>query len=642
MISALRVQSSLTRRISYAAAPLVLRLHPRGYSTVADTSKLKEWTKHPKLISWIEEQVRLCQPENLHLCDGSEAEYNKFTADMVKSGVLTPLKKRKNSFLARSDPQDVARVESQTFICSKTRDGAGPTNNWQEPNEMKKTLHGLFNGTMKGRTMYVMPYSMGPLGSPISHVGVQLTDSPFVVCNMRIMTRMGKPALDVLGSMGSFVPCLHSIGAPLAPGQKDVLWPCNKTKYIVQFPEERSIISYGSGYGGNALLGKKCFSLRIASAMARDDGWLAEHMLILKITNPQGKSKYIAAAFPSACGKTNLAMLTPTIPGWKVQTVGDDISWMKFGNDGRLYAINPENGFFGVAPGTSEKSNPNALAAVQENTLFTNVALTDDGDVWWEGKTDKAPDHVIDWLGKDWTPSTSDGKPAAHPNSRFTAPLHQCPTIDPAWDDPNGVPISAIIFGGRRSTTIPLVYQAFNWKHGVFMGASVASEQTAAAEGKLGSLRHDPFAMIPFCGYNMADYFAHWLNVGQRSSEDKLPKMFFVNWFKKSNEGKFLWPGFGENSRVLKWIFERCEVPTQEDAAAKKTPIGFIPKEGAIDTAGLNVSPQVMQELFRLEPAEWKNDIVSMRKFLSQFGDKVPKGIAEELEALETRLQNKL
>lgn len=628
MLSALRVQNTFRRGVFHYAAPL-----GRYYSVAADTSRIKEWTKHPQLIKWIEDQVRLCQPDKIHLCDGSEEEFNKLTSDMEKSGVLTRLKKRPNSFLARSDPGDVARVESQTYICSKTQDGAGPTNNWQDPEEMKKTLHGLFSGTMKGRTMYVMPYSMGPLGSPISHIGVQVTDSPYVVCNMKIMTRMGKPALDVLGTMGNFVPCLHSIGAPLAPGQKDSLWPCNKTKYIVQFPEERSIISYGSGYGGNALLGKKCFSLRIASAMARDDGWLAEHMLILKITNPEGKSKYLAAAFPSACGKTNLAMLTPTIPGWKVETVGDDIAWMKFGNDGRLYAINPENGFFGVAPGTGAKSNPNAMAAVQKNTLFTNVALTDDGDVWWEGMSEP-PKHVIDWLGKDWTPA--EGKPAAHPNSRFTAPLSQCPTIDPAWDDPNGVPISAIIFGGRRSTTIPLVYQAFNWQHGTFLGASVASEQTAAAEGKLGSLRHDPFAMIPFCGYNMADYFAHWLNLGKRSTEDKLPKMFFVNWFKKSAEGKFLWPGFGENSRVLKWIFDRCDA--RDEALAQKTAIGYIPSPGAIDTKGLNVTPQVMQELFKLNPTEWSGDITSMRKFLSQFGEKVPKGITEELDNLEKRL----
>jgi phosphoenolpyruvate carboxykinase (GTP) len=629
MLSALRVQNSFRRGVFRYANPL-----GRYYSVAADTSRLKEWTKNPQLIKWIEDQVRLCQPDKIHLCDGSEEEFNKLTSDLVNNGVITRLKKRPNSFLARSDPGDVARVESQTYICSKTRDGAGPTNNWQDPEEMKKTLHGLFNGTMKGRTMYVMPYCMGPLGSPISHIGVQVTDSPYVVCNMKIMTRMGKGALDMLGTMGNFVPCLHSVGAPLAAGQQDVPWPCNKTKYIVQFPEERTIISYGSGYGGNALLGKKCFSLRIASAMARDDGWLAEHMLILKITNPEGKSKYLAAAFPSACGKTNLAMLTPTIPGWKVETVGDDIAWMKFGNDGRLYAINPENGFFGVAPGTGAKSNPNAMAAVEKNTLFTNVALTDDGDVWWEGMSEP-PKHAIDWLGKDWTPA--EGKPAAHPNSRFTAPLSQCPTIDPAWNDPNGVPISAIIFGGRRSTTIPLVYQSFNWQHGAFLGASVASEQTAAAEGKLGSLRHDPFAMIPFCGYNMADYFAHWLNIGKRSTEDKLPKMFFVNWFRKGADGKFMWPGFGENSRVLKWIFDRCDA-RDEGTSAQKTAIGYIPASGAIDTKGLNVTPQTMQELFKLNPTEWSGDITSMRKFLSQFGEKVPKGITEELDNLEKRL----
>lgn len=609
--------------------------HARLFSTtVADTSKLRSWTGNVKLINWVEEQVKLFQPDKLHLCDGSDEEYNKFTSELVNNGVITPLKKRPNSFLARSDPGDVARVESQTYICSKKREDAGPTNNWQDPQEIKKTLEGLYRGSMKGRTMYVMPYSMGPIGSPISHIGVQVTDSPFVVCNMRIMTRMGAPVLNVLGSNGSFVPGLHSIGAPLQPGQKDVPWPCNKTKYIVHFPEERSIMSYGSGYGGNALLGKKCFSLRIASTMARDGGWLAEHMLILGITNPQGEKKYVAAAFPSACGKTNLAMMTPSLPGWKVETVGDDIAWMKFGKDGRLYAINPENGFFGVAPGTSRNSNPNALATVTKNTLFTNVALTPDGDVWWEGMTDKQPEKLTDWLGGEWTPSA--GRPAAHPNSRFTAPVSQCPTIDPKWNDPAGVPISAIIFGGRRSTTVPLVYQGLSWQHGVFMGASVASEQTAAAEGKVGALRHDPFAMIPFCGYNMADYFGHWLEVGQQTDPKNLPKMFFVNWFRKSPEGKFLWPGFGENSRVLKWIFERCNATGEE--GAEKTAIGYIPKQGSIDVSGLNVSEEVMQSLFKIEKQEWENDLASLKKFLSQFGDKVPNGIKEEASALESRL----
>jgi phosphoenolpyruvate carboxykinase (GTP) len=632
MISLIRLTHT---QVPYAAR----RSYPqaRYFSTAADTSHLKSWTGNKKLINWVEDQVKLFQPAKVHLCDGSDAEYNKLTSELVQQGVITPLKKRPNSFLARSDPGDVARVESQTYICSKKRDDAGPTNNWQDPQEIKKTLEGLYRGSMKGRTMYVMPYSMGPIGSPISHIGVQVTDSPFVVCNMRIMTRMGTPVLNVLGSNGSFVPGLHSIGAPLQQGQKDVPWPCNKTKYIVHFPEERSIMSYGSGYGGNALLGKKCFSLRIASTMARDGGWLAEHMLILGITNPQGEKKYVAAAFPSACGKTNLAMMTPTLPGWKVETVGDDIAWMKFGKDGRLYAINPENGFFGVAPGTSANSNPNALATVTKNSLFTNVALTPDGDVWWEGMTSQPPEKAIDWLGQEWTPAS--GRSAAHPNSRFTAPVSQCPTIDPKWDDPAGVPISAIIFGGRRSTTVPLVYQGFNWQHGVFMGASVASEQTAAAEGKVGAIRHDPFAMIPFCGYNMADYFAHWLEIGKQSDAEKLPKIFFVNWFRKSPEGKFMWPGFGENSRVLKWIFDRCNA--DGDAGAVKTPIGYVPKEGALDASGLNISPNVMKDLFKIEKTEWESDLASMRKFLSQFGDKVPKGIKDEANALEQRLQQR-
>jgi phosphoenolpyruvate carboxykinase (GTP) len=603
------------------------------FLNTTDTSKLRDWTPNKKLINWVETQVKLCQPDRIHLCDGSEEEYNRLCSDMVKAGVLTPLV-RPNSFMARSDPSDVARVEGQTFICSTMKDDAGPTNNWRDPTEMKGTLEGLFRGSMKGRTMYVMPYSMGPLGSPISHIGVQVTDSPYVVCNMKIMTRMGKPVLDILGSDGFFVPCLHSVGAPLAPGQPDVTWPCNKTKYIVQFPEERSIMSFGSGYGGNALLGKKCFSLRIASAMARDDGWLAEHMLIMGITNPQGEKKYIAAAFPSACGKTNLSMMNPSLKGWKVETVGDDIAWMKFGPDGRLYAINPENGFFGVAPGTSPKSNPNAIATIKSNTLFTNVALTPEGDVWWEGLTDQPPEKLTDWLGKEWTPAS--GRPAAHPNSRFTTPTHQCPIIDPRWNDPQGVPISAIIFGGRRSTTVPLVYQAFNWQHGTFLGASVASEQTAAAEGKLGALRHDPFAMIPFCGYNMADYFGHWLDVGKMTDPKKLPKVFFVNWFKKGRDGKFLWPGFGENSRVLKWIFERCNA--QEMEVAVKSPIGYLPRIESIDIHGTNLTYGGLSNLFQLNRDEWKSDILSLRKFISQFGERVPRGITEEMDGLEKRV----
>lgn len=597
------------------------------------TKRLQQFTKNPKVLNFVEEKAKLCQPANIHVCDGTEEEFNKLCGDMIAAGTMIKLneKKRPNSYLALSDPKDVARVESRTFVCSKSKEDAGPNNNWVHPTEMMKTMESKFNGSMKGRTMYVIPFSMGPLGGPISHVGVQVTDAPYVAASMRVMTRMGKEALDVLGPNGDFVPCVHTLGAPLAPGQKDVPWPCNEEKYIVHFPETRQIWSYGSGYGGNALLGKKCFALRIASVMGRDNGWLAEHMLILGITNPQGVKKYVAAAFPSACGKTNLAMLTPTIPGWKVECVGDDICWMKYGEDGRLYAINPENGFFGVAPGTSMESNPNAMLTITKNTVFTNVARTQDNDVWWEGMTKETPSGLTDWLGKPFVPGGA--AKAAHPNSRFAAPVSQCPIISPEFENRKGVPISAIIFGGRRSTTVPLVFQSFNWEHGTFLGASVCSEQTSAAEGKVGELRHDPFAMLPFCGYNMGDYFAHWLSVGdQAKDKSKLPSIFYVNWFKKAN-GKFLWPGFGENSRVLKWIFERTEGADH----AIKSPIGWIPKPGSLDTNGLNVSESDIKELFRVSPEEWKGDVASLRKYFSQFGDRLPKRITQELDGLEAR-----